>query len=299
MNNVSDKLRAHYLRCLHKYNDPPRGVDDRRTVEIDLADAEHDLLAHPPLHRNDAGVWLPRAKGLITADEARAGASVDGLRELEWLDAVKAPRVRDDFKLIPEREWDDALQQKKRDEAMNRPLSPFRLDQDGVGSCAAEGTANGLMFTEAKQGQEVEELNPYGLYHYSSGGRDQGSSLSDNISLARSRGCPSARVWPRSKGFRANLSDEAKQDALRHRLDEMWRVTDKQELGTALLMSMVCLAGYSGHAWLAVDLLDRSRITWENSWGEDWGDQGFSTLKFSSIQWSYGVWAFRTVRRAG
>ena len=146
---------------------------------------------------------------------------------------------------------------------------------------------------------KAEKLNAFALYRYVNGGRDGGSSLSDNLAAAFRYGIPTERVWPRSKGWRTAPSDEAKQDALRHRPDEVYRVANKVEFGTALLLGFVVYAGYSGHAWFAVDLIDTKRFVWKNSWGADWADNGFGTLSFTQLQWGYGCWAIRTARRAG
>lgn len=296
--NPQDEARyRQYRQLLGQYRDPPRGAADKKVLDHDLARAEHNLVANPPMYRNDNGVWVPRAKGLITPDEARANAEPDALRDLETLEMPRAPRVRDDFKLIPEREWGDVLQQKRQDEAMNRPFVKFILDQNGHGSCASAGYAGCVMFLQGQQGSVAEKLNELGLYGLVNGGRDGGSSLSDNISAGAKYGVPSERVWPRSHGWRKKLSDEARQDALRNRLDEYWRVGSKIELGTAILLGMPVYAGYSGHAWFAVDLLDSDRFVWANSWGASWSDGGFGTLRFRSVAWHYGLWCARSCVR--
>jgi hypothetical protein len=237
--------------------------------------------------------------GLITADQARARATPEGLVKLQELGEVIAPRIRDEFKVVPDSDWADAVEAKKKDGAPNRGLIRLTLDQNGHGSCASEGMGGCTMFCEAKQGLAVEKLNALGLYRLVNGGRDGGSSLSDNLAAAMRYGIPTERVWPRSKGWRTSLSDEAKRDALRHRPQEVFRVSNRLEFGTALLLGFVVYAGYSGHAWYATDLIDSRRFYWKNSWGSDWGSDGFGTLNFNQLQWGYGCWAVRTARRAG
>jgi len=287
-----------YRKRLAQYLDPPKDRSRREDLEYDLRCAERDVVEHPLPHQDENGIYLRRT-GLITADEARAAATPEGLQQLDLLGMPKVPRVRDDFRLIPESEWMDLIQQRRQDEAFLRPLvEGFTLDQMSVGSCASEGYGGGTIAREAVQGNElVEKLNAYGLYRYVNGGRDGGSSLSDNMAAGAKYGVPSERVWPRSNGWRTPLTDEAKQDALRHRIDEFWRVGNKAEFGTALLLGMAVYAGYSGHAWYAVDPLDTLRFVWHNSWGKDWADGGFSTLRYDSVAWYYGCWAFRTSRR--
>jgi hypothetical protein len=143
----------------------------------------------------------------------------------------------------------------------------------------------------------VERLNGFRLYKLVNGGRDGGSSLSDNMAASAKYGTPSERVSPRSIGWRPALTDEEKQDALRHRRDEYWRISSKEEWGTALLRGFFVYGGYAGHAWYALDLIDTERFLWHNSWGKGWADKGFGTLKFSSIMWGYGAYAIRTALR--
>jgi hypothetical protein len=213
--------------------------------------------------------------GLVTAEEVRAAATREGLDELCTLSPPPRSRIRDAYPCIPEAEWFEKIRDKKAQQADNRGLVKHTL-----------------------QGAKAEKLNAFGLYRYVNGGRDGGSSLSDNITAAARYGIPSERVWPRSKGWRTPLSDEAKRDALRHRPDEVYRVSDRREFGTALLLGFVVYAGYPGHAWFAVDLVDTSRFYWKNSWGAGWGDNGVGTLRFGELQWGYGCWAVRTARMA-
>jgi hypothetical protein len=284
------KVAAQHKGALARYLDTDwdkNGVIVGRP-ETELASIERAMMEPPP------GV----PPGLVTADEVRARATPEGLAQLDTLLRPVVPRMREAYPGIPDKDWADAIREKKAQEADNRGLVKFTLDQNGYGSCASEGIAGTVMFCEQKQAGETEKLNALALYRYVNGGRDGGSSLSDNIAAATRYGIPTEAVWARSNGWRTPLSNDAKRDAFRHRPDEVYRVSDRIEFGTALLGGFVVYAGYSGHAWFAVDLIDRTRFYWQNSWGADWGDNGVGTLRFSELQWGYGCWAIRTARRA-
>lgn len=238
-----------------------------------------------------------RAPGIITPEEVRANATIAGLKQLDEFGIPCAPRVRDEFRIIPKRDWKDAIDERRKLQAENKYHVKYILRQS-YNSCASESLTGALMSTEVRQGNEkVELLNPLPLYRLVNGGRDAGSSLSDNISAAAKYGIPSEKAWPYSKGWRKKPSDAAMQDALRHRPLEYFRVSDNEEFGTALLLNFFVYFGYSGHAIYACDLVDTRRFYYVNSWGKDFGNNGIGTLSFSSIYWPYGAWAIRTTIR--
>jgi len=252
-------------------------------------------------HTSNAAKFLdtfnrPKSK-IISVDEVRANATIEGLKNLESLEFPCAPRIRDAFKLIQEKEWDELAAHKLHERTNNRPFARLTLRQT-VGSCGSEGISGAIMMTEEKQGQESEKLNAYALYGRVNGGRDNGSSPSDNVAAAIKYGIPSECVWPRSHGWRSKLSDEAITDALNHRPVEIFRVSDKIEYGTALFSGFAVYSGYRGHAWFGVDVLDTKRLLYKDSQGPDYGDDGFIVLKWSEIYWPYGAWAIRTAVRS-
>ena len=137
-------------------------------------------------------------------------------------------------------------------------------------------------------------LNPYFGYHTTSHGRDNGSSIDENLEFARKYGIASQAVWPRSRGWRTEPSNEAKADALKYRIAEFYDIASWEEFGSALLLGFPVVFGYSGHSVLATSLVDTGRFEYLNSWGQ-WGDEGYGVLQASKIYWPYGAFAIRTV----
>ena len=170
------------------------------------------------------------------------------------------------------------------------------FDQDGIGSCAAEATAQALQIARAIAGLTWVQLSPWSLYHYSSGGSDRGSNIDTNLEIAILKGIASMAVWPRSNSFRKTLSPEAVADAKKYRADEFFDIGTVQEFKTALMCGMPVVYGSSGHAKCAVKLRpDLKSFDYANSWDESWGDNGFGVEQFGSgVNWGYGAFAVRT-----
>jgi hypothetical protein len=146
------------------------------------------------------------------------------------------------------------------------------LDQDGVGSCGADSEHNGEMLLEAAAGQPRVAKNPLGMYHTTSGGRDNGSNLGDNLQFGRDVGHFPEEVWPRSKGWKAAPTAEAVAAANRYRIDEFSEVTGTADAGSTMFDGFPLYWGSAGHAKCGIRVLDKTWFKYLNSWGKGWSD---------------------------
>jgi hypothetical protein len=169
-------------------------------------------------------------------------------------------------------------------------------NQGNVGSCATESTTQGVEIVECLTGLEWVELNPWFIYATTSGGRDQGSSIDTNLAFVREHGIAPESVWPRSKGWQATPSADARAAALAHCIDEFYDITSVAEIGTALLLGFAVVFGWQGHSCIFTQLLTTSEAEYCNSWSPNWGDKGFGRLRLSSVNFAYGAYAIRTTR---
>jgi len=198
------------------------------------------------------------------------------------------PLFGERIKIIPQQEWGQFIGQMDL-----RPRVEEVFDQNGVGSCAAESRTQALQVSLDWAGRPYEQLSPWFLYYHTSGGVDQGSTLSDNLQYARDHGIAPMRLHPRSSGWKRRPSEEAYAEAKQYKLDEFYEITSIQEVGTALILEMPVVFGWNGHSCMLTSLVDEQTVEYCNSWG-DWGDAGFGKLRLSEINFGYGCYADRS-----
>lgn len=246
---------------------PPNSLHSQ--LDDELTRLERELLYHPPPGQR---------RGLI-----------ESAKPIH----IQAPALGDVFEVIAESDWPEVIAD--QDAARLRPYIWTILNQGSVGSCASEGICGTVMCRREIAGRPRVKLSPYAVYGRVNGGSDRGSTLDANLDYMMRYGAPSQDVWPRSKGWRTRPSEAAMENSLRHRVLEVARIRNKEEFGSALIYGLPVYFGYSGHAIFGADPIDRNRFRFPNSWSVNWGDDGFGTLSYSSIMWSYGCWAILSV----
>ncbi|WP_455387608.1 hypothetical protein [Petrachloros mirabilis] len=221
---------------------------------------------------------------------------------LKWDTAVQRDRCRsirkaDGFELIDEKHWNelaDTGHHKARDKFFR-----YTLDQNGTGSCAAESENGCKAACDAKSRQPEVFYNPLFSYHTTSGGRDGGSAIGDNLDHCLTVGCCPEEIWPRSKGFRATPSSQAYEIAGFFKGREYYVIETKQEFVSSLFGGFFNHFGYliggGGHAVSGCRYLKNGKFRFKNSWAVTWGDNGFGELNLSQIYWPFGAYAYRDV----
>lgn len=198
------------------------------------------------------------------------------------------PLASEQIEIIPRGEWPDLIGKVN----LRKRVHQIK-DQDGVGSCATESTAQSIEITRDVSGQDFVQLNPWFIYYHTSGGRDRGSSIDENLRFVRERGVAPETIWPRSNGWRTRPSEEAYEAARKYRILEFYDITSTQEVGSALLLGFPVVYGWQGHSCVLTRLLSVDEAEYANSWGTRWGDEGFGRIGLHEINFRYGAYAVR------
>ena len=201
---------------------------------------------------------------------------------------------RDRFKqyLVNPEDWAELIKAGGGDQ---RKWVNWIYDQDGIGSCASEGICGCVDTDREHAGLPKVKFNPWPTYYLASGGRDIGSTLTENLKLSRDRGLVPDSLWPRASHRWNDLPPQSVwEEAKKYRVLEFYDIGNAVEAVSALFCNHCVYAAYPGHAWQLIAPLNTLQALWRNSWSESWEDGGFGVISLSQLTYQYGLFAIRT-----
>jgi C1A family cysteine protease len=198
-----------------------------------------------------------------------------------------------------------------------RPTCSVIEDQGNLGSCTGNALAGAIEFLERKNNVPFIDVSRLFIYYNERAiegtiNSDSGAMLRDGIKTLKKQGVCSERKWPYiiSK-FAAKPRTACYKEALEHQITSYHRIITLDEMRTCLAEGFPFVFGFTvyesfqsqevaktgivsmpqpderavgGHAVLGVGYDDaEKRFIVRNSWGTEWGQQGYFTMPYEYV----------------
>lgn len=207
-----------------------------------------------------------------------------------------------DITLIPRSEWSARIKERKQlrvglrhvRETMNDGRPHVSLDQNGQGYCWAYSGAHAAMYARGQAGMPYRRLSAHAVAWKIKGGRDEGGWCGLSADYMAKHGCPTVAQWPEKSMSRlhdtAATWEAAKLNRVAEQVVDLTRAVYDRNLTFDLVVSLLLVNvpvqldyDWWRHSVCGIDVDEVEPgsfgIVEQNSWTDNWGDRGLSTLR--------------------
>lgn len=187
--------------------------------------------------------------------------------------------------LIPEKDWDDIIDQLEKDQATlvelaNRLGLPC-LNQGGTNYCWVNAPTHCCEYLRLIETGRVFSYSPASAGAPIKSFRNVGGWGSQALEYFKEYGLNETKDWPANSISRTYYTAENREKALANVALEYYTLESWAERGSCILAGYPTADGYPwwSHEVCGVGIVKGSHdLVIRNSWGMSWGDKGFSTL---------------------
>lgn len=202
-----------------------------------------------------------------------------------------------EVKVIPASEYDERIKaQEEMKSSLEHLMDWPSLDQNGQGYCWAYSTTAAVMAIRSQMNLSYVRLSAHAVACKIKGFRDEGGWCGLSAKFHVSTGCPSTQYWAEKSMARSNDKPEVWANGALHKVTETWidatRDVYDVNMALAILDSLLltnnpCAADLNwwGHSVFMGRLVKVEAGSYgrriRNSWTDQWGERGWSTLRGS------------------
>jgi hypothetical protein len=214
--------------------------------------------------------------------------------------------------LIPESEWDEHIERKNESDSwLKNSMDEIPcLDQNGLGYCHAYCTVTAMMAKRAQQNHPFVLLNAESIGGPITGWRNRGAHPEDDLDQAVEFGaCPQSMVDRQHSISPSRWDSRWTTERDKYRISEWW---DGELPGlsweAAVTFTLLNIPFFSGHAWWSHAITGGFRlrkkngiyqIEFLNSWGDDYGENGYFWMGEDKGTPDIGLFGVRSVVASG